>query len=731
MFRTPLAGFDRRKLRLWLSLFFIALIVPTGLLIYQAYSQLKWEAFHQHRLLAEELSERINSRLHELVADEEKRSFSDYSFLLISGDAAANYLQRSPLAAFPVATDVPGLIGYFQVDTDGLFSTPLLPLDTDSAARYGISRIELGQRAEVANNLQVILSQNQLVEMDEVDPTFQAGDKFLAASRERLDRDGTMGRAEAPTLEADLDYAFNSQDEEETKLVRRLDDALISSTESVMGKLPQRSAQAAFDRLKDSRLGEGTSYKKLQKSNKVAGNLGRVEELQLDQLYPAKTEKRRRQSDSIAAELEAYARLRDVQSRIQQEQTVVPQAASAAPVELNETSGSAGLRIRTFESEIDPFEFSLLDSGHFVLYRKVWRDGQRYVQGLLIEQQAFLQGAVETQFRDTAIARMSNLIVAYQGEVFSAFSSTTSSSTSPIASVAELSGALLSQARMSAPFGDLELIFSINHLPVGPGASVIAWLSGILLLVLCGGFYLMYRLAGAQIDLTRQQQDFVSAVSHELKTPLTSIRMYGEILREGWASEEKKKSYYDYIHDESERLSRLIENVLQLARMTRNDLELDCQPANIAELIDIIRSRVASQVERAGFVLNLHCSTQVSPLNIHVDSDSLVQIIINLVDNAIKFSSNSEQRQIDIDCSLLSGNIAQFSVRDYGPGIDKDQMKRIFRLFYRTQNELTRETVGTGIGLALVQQLARLMNAKVDVVNKGPGAEFTISFAIV
>lgn len=731
MFRTPLVGLDRRKLRLWLSLFFVALIVPTGLLIYQAYSQLKWEAFHQHRLLAEELSERIDSRLHQLVANEEKRSFSDYSFLLISGDAAANYLQRSPLAAFPVATNVPGLIGYFQVDTDGLFSTPLLPLNTDGAARYGVSRAELGQRAEVANILHVILSQNQLVE---VDLRLQAGDKFLAASRERLESDDTMGRAEAPTLKADLDYAFNSLDEEETKLVRQVDGALISSTESVMGKLPQRSAQAAFDRLKDSRLDEATSYKKLQKSKKVAGNLGRVEELQLDQLYPAKTEKRRRQSDSIATELEAYAGLRDVQSRIQQEQTVIPQAASAAPVESNETSGSAGLRIRTFESEIDPFEFSMLDSGHFVLYRKVWRDGQRYVQGLLIEQQAFLHGAVEAQFRDTAIARMSNLIVAYQGEVFSAFSSTTAASAASrdyIESAAELSGALLSQARMSAPFGDLELIFSINHLPVGPGASVIAWLSGILLLVLCGGFYLMYRLAGAQIDLTRQQQDFVSAVSHELKTPLTSIRMYGEILREGWASEEKKKSYYDYIHDESERLSRLIENVLQLARMTRNDLKLDCQPANVAELIDIIRSRVASQVERAGFVLNLHCSTQVSALNIHVDSDSLVQIIINLVDNAIKFSSNTEQRQIDIDCSLLSGNIAQFSVRDYGPGIDKDQMKRIFRLFYRTQNELTRETVGTGIGLALVRQLAQLMNAKVDVVNKGPGAEFTISFAIV
>ena len=107
-------------------------------------------------------------------------------------------------------------------------------------------------------------------------------------------------------------------------------------------------------------------------------------------------------------------------------------------------------------------------------------------------------------------------------------------------------------------------------------ALVVALVVALLLtLVLCGGFYLLYRLGLGQIQLARQQQDFVSAVSHELKTPLTSIRMYGEILREGWASEEKKKRYYDYIHDESERLSRLISNVLQLARMTHNDLQVD------------------------------------------------------------------------------------------------------------------------------------------------------------
>ena len=81
--------------------------------------------------------------------------------------------------------------------------------------------------------------------------------------------------------------------------------------------------------------------------------------------------------------------------------------------------------------------------------------------------------------------------------------------------------------------------------------------------------------------------------------------MYGEMLREGWAPEDKKQTYYDYIYDESERLSRLISNVLQLARMTRNDLRVELKPVTVAELLDGIRSKLASQIERAGFALNV------------------------------------------------------------------------------------------------------------------------------
>jgi signal transduction histidine kinase len=292
----------------------------------------------------------------------------------------------------------------------------------------------------------------------------------------------------------------------------------------------------------------------------------------------------------------------------------------------------------------------------------------------------------------------------------------------------DLAGTLLYRSRLSAPLDSLELIFSISHLPAGPGAGVLAWVTLVLSLIFTGGFLTLYRLGVSQINLAIQQQDFVSSVSHELKTPLTSIRMYGEMLKEGWADERKKQGYYEFIHDEAERLTRLISNVLHLARITRNEPQFDFQPTAVGELMSQIESKISNQVERAGFQLEFSRDSQADDALINIDSDCFAQIIINLVDNAIKFSKGADIKRIQIGCKLNGNSEVSFSIRDFGPGIPQDQMKKIFNLFYRSESELTRETVGTGIGLAIVHQLTIGMNGKVDVVNKDPGAEFVLSF---
>ena len=246
----------------------------------------------------------------------------------------------------------------------------------------------------------------------------------------------------------------------------------------------------------------------------------------------------------------------------------------------------------------------------------------------------------------------------------------------------------------------------------------------VFLVLLGGGFTLLYRLGTRQILLAEQQQDFVSAVSHELKTPLTSIRMYGEILKAGWASEEKKRSYYDFIFTESERLTRLINNVLRLARFDRNGTDLELRRATVGELADLARSKITSQVVDAGF--ELEGSHQDESLEVDADVDAFAQIMINLVDNALKFSTGATRKKILIGSRVRDRIWLEFFVRDYGPGVPADQLKKIFGLFYRAERELTRETVGTGIGLALVAQLASAMGASVDVFNTEPGAEFRL-----
>ena len=661
------------RLRLWLAVFFLALAVPAGVLIHQAYKQLKWEAFHQHRLLAEEVAARVDDRFREMIREEEARPFTEYAFLNVIGDPAASFVQRSPLSTYPLSSSIPGLFGHFQIDADGAFTTPLMPASRSDPAAYGITGDDLEQRRQLAARMRRILSDNNLV-----------GSNELRARDDSTAMPGSDVTEEMP--------------------------AMFEDGES------EPAAATVFDRL--NKLDQDKQASTEQNRRK----LGRVEDLKLDQRYQSEPPAEREEEAATLQAPSAPARA------VRKEQGALPEPAGSigAAEDAARSAIQGSVRVRTFESEVAPLEFSALDSGHFVLYRRVWRDGNRYVQGTLIEQQPFLRGMIQDRFLETALSGMSDLLVAYRGEVFEVFGAR--SSRAYLSNAEELEGTLLYQTRLSAPLGDLELLFSVKHLPPGPGARVINWVAFILVLVLCGGFYLMHRLGMSGIRLARQQQDFVSAVSHELKTPLTSIRMYGEMLREGWAPEEKKKTYYEFIHDESERLSRLINNVLQLSRMARRGPQPELKPVRVGGLIDAVRSKAASQVERAGFELDVDCAEDAGRAVVRVDTDYFTQIVINLVDNAVKFSAKAEHRRIEASCRLEQNNLVRFSVRDYGPGVPGDQMKKIFTLFFRSENELTRETVGTGIGLALVDQLAKAMNAKVDVVNRDPGAEFSVTF---
>jgi len=694
-------GLSPMRLRLILGALFAALALPTLVLVVETQRQLKWEAFHQYRTLADEFGLRVDVELQRLVAAEEARGYGDYGFVVVGGDpAASNFLALSPLARFPVQSEIPGAIGYFQIAADGTFSTPLLPSDPGDAARWGIDDAELARRAALRDSLFAVLSRNRLASRDERPESGWRASESLWEGRKprRFSREPAMSTCQASS----------SQPPPEPQRENPTGD-----------KRTYNASQAAFDEL-NAPAGEAVRQQR-------TSELGRVDDLKLDKALEQKSaDQDKQQEEAPAYEQRLKANVPSRQSR--KERAAVVEGPAAG----NDAPATIARSISTFESELDPFDFSLLDDAHGVFFRKVWRDGQRTIQGVIVDRRAFLDGAIVVPFRETAIAALSDLVVAYRDDVLEVAHGTNGGAkeSAPLRRASEVEGELLHQLRLSAPLGDFELLWKADRLPSAPGARVVTWASLVLGGVLLVGIVVLYRLGLREILRTRQQQDFVSAVSHELKTPLTSIRMYAEMLREGWALPEKQREYYGFIHDESERLSRLIANVLELARMERNELVLEPKPHRVAALMDIVRSKVHTQVERAGFAGTYTVDPACAEHEVRVDADAFAQIVINLVDNALKFAAKGERRALEIGAAPHGANAVVFTVRDYGPGVERAQMQKIFRLFYRPGSELTRETLGTGIGLALVRQLARAMGGDADVVNREPGAEFRVTLPL-
>jgi two-component system phosphate regulon sensor histidine kinase PhoR len=371
-------------------------------------------------------------------------------------------------------------------------------------------------------------------------------------------------------------------------------------------------------------------------------------------------------------------------------------AASPSADEADSATGRQETRAVTVADlaggDVEPLRFSLLDTGHLVLFRNAWQSGQRFIQGILVDPDAFVAATQRDAFMRSGLAPGTRLDVTVAENRLASLVHPGQSGRSDSDS--------LYAARLSPPLADIALSFSAGALPRGPGFSLLVWTTVALAGVLLGGFAFMYRFGTEQLRLAQQQQNFVSAVSHELKTPLTSIRMYGEMLKSGWASDAKKQTYYDFILAEGERLSRLIDNVLQLARLNRGGPSISPERTSVEALFGGLRPVLAGQAERAGFAIDFVLEPPAAAALVDVDHDALTQVFINLVDNAIKFANDAARKDIVVSARLLDAANVTLSVRDFGPGIPQNDMKRLFELFYRPDNELTRATGGTGLGLS-------------------------------
>ncbi|MFT4925038.1 MAG: two-component system phosphate regulon sensor histidine kinase PhoR [Phenylobacterium sp.] len=394
----------------------------------------------------------------------------------------------------------------------------------------------------------------------------------------------------------------------------------------------------------------------------------------------------------------------------------------------------------SFVVEIDPFQYKRSDDGYNFFFRKVWRKNKRYIQGFVVDEDEFFNQIispllVERKFETNVSVQMIQWNTVLRQFDFNVDYDGCTDVSVQTFHLYQSEDKKIHYGGLAQPLESLGLLFTTEKLPRGPGSKLVNMLLIVVTSVIAIGIFVFYRAGIKQILLSEERLNFVSAVSHELKTPLTSILMYSEMLKEGMVSApDKRKVYYDFIFFESERLSRLIANVLQLSRLGKDSQAMDLELCSVNRLNDLVRSKVSTLLEKNQFTLNLQSDDlDKQDIDVLVDQDAFAQIVINLVDNAIKFSINKDNcekalRQLDVGFRKTVGksDFVTFYVRDYGPGVDAEQSKKIFDLFYRVGDELTRTKPGTGIGLALVSELTHAMNGSVEVINRKPGAEFGI-----
>jgi len=203
--------------------------------------------------------------------------------------------------------------------------------------------------------------------------------------------------------------------------------------------------------------------------------------------------------------------------------------------------------------------------------------------------------------------------------------------------------------------------------------------------------------------------------------------MYSEMLEKNWVkSQDKKAEYYKNMRQESERLSRLIENVLDFSRIQRGQKKYTFNLGDINEYIADVVEMMTPYAAQNGFSIR---TLFEMPGQTTFDGDAVTQIVVNLLDNAIKYARDAEDKTITIR-TRSEDALFLIEVEDHGPGVPPRQRKKIFEEFYRSGAEATRETNGTGLGLALVKKFAQAHNGFVEILTARPtGAIFRVALA--
>jgi signal transduction histidine kinase len=250
---------------------------------------------------------------------------------------------------------------------------------------------------------------------------------------------------------------------------------------------------------------------------------------------------------------------------------------------------------------------------------------------------------------------------------------------------------------------------------------------GVLSLFMIGGLLLTYRSVSKEVALAHLKSDFVSNVSHELRTPLALIRLYAETLELGRiTTQEKKEEYYRIIRKESERLTALINNILDFSRIEAGRKEYDFRETDIAELVRNTLDAYRYQIEQQGFKFEQSIDSSIPA--VRVDREAIARALVNLVNNALKYSANEKFLGVKL---YRANGVLKLEVVDRGIGITRREQSKIFDKFYRTGDPLVHNTKGSGLGLSLVRHITHAHGGEVEVESTpGKGSKFILSLPL-
>jgi len=253
-------------------------------------------------------------------------------------------------------------------------------------------------------------------------------------------------------------------------------------------------------------------------------------------------------------------------------------------------------------------------------------------------------------------------------------------------------------------------------------ALVIAWVGLVFAAIAATGLML------GVIRLSERRAAFVSSVTHELRTPLTTFRMYAEMLAEEMVPEDKRQSYANTLKTQADRLSHLVENVLQFARLERHPQSLTRETVTLRELFERFDNRLKERAGDAGFELQFQNELS-DEVRLTTQVAAVEQILFNLIDNACKYAHPATRQLIDVLVSRRGG-VLEIRVRDYGPGIAQADRKELFQPFRQSETATANQTGGVGLGLALCRRMAESIGGKLDNEPCTDGAVFVLALPV-